>query len=277
MMLRNLNVKTRWVIGFSFFLSLTGAYSALAASCPDMQHSASENLQVQTTLKCEIFLNPDNAWQGYPYRDYIVSPEGIVEIDDNLAPGKVGGRTYFFFPRKTAPTFQILPNEQVQVVTTSGAALTFDPGAKASAGSPAKSPHLVSNPSDPIQAKEVPGVSQSDAGGVTFTQTSASNTLILDAGFGMGKPLYVNSKGSSTFRDASGTSCSVVNSRIFSYKDPSNPTLLYADDADLWKMLKTACPNLKLPPAGPSHAGGGSATQPGATQPTTPEGTAPAL
>ena len=224
---------TKILIAAAILISIWTATAGAASPCVEGVVS-SRNLQIQTSefsQGCFVILTPVET--AIAYRMYAISQRGVVQIfnefntnDPNINTS-TGARSFFFFPRRAVPAAAILADGNVSVVTSSGAVLNFSSGSLATPSNGASTgsvlPSILSSPSDAIQSEESPVVVTTNMGGVEFTQTPASDTLILDTGFMMGDASFTQVNASSIFIDPSGTKCTVKNSEVFSYTDP--PTL----------------------------------------------------
>jgi hypothetical protein len=240
-------------IVFSILISFLYTIAEAAPLCVESVVS-SRNLQIQTSefsQGCFIILTPVET--AISYRMYTISQRGVVQIfnefnvNDPDINTSTGARSFFFFPRRAVPATRILADGNVSVVTSSGAVLKFSAGSLVTPGVGSVFPSLFSSPSDSIQSVELPTVVPTNLGGVEFTQTPASDTLILDTGFMMGNASFVDANAPSTFVDPSGTKCAVKNSEVFSYADPGDPQVLFTTDTALWAFLGKRCPSLVLP------------------------------
>lgn len=216
-----------------------GAPIKLPSPCPE-KSEVSKQVQVQTyyykKLKiCYISIDPMEA-TNLIYRSYMFGTDGMFMVFNSFGPGgplsDTGARVFYFFPRFSHPSFQVLPNGVVEVSSASGLPFQFDPKTarvKQIAGS---------------RFLEDNEVKPSNNGGLEILSHPA---LILDLGFMIGESPKIMPQRQSTFRDGRGNTCVVSNKDLFIYRknDPSwDYPFRYKTDASLKMFLDKRCPQL---------------------------------
>ena len=173
-----------------------------------------------------------------PLRRYTFAQRGVIQIFNQYAGNHNGSRSFFVFPRAQIPAINLINDQEMDVVTSAGDVIKFDTSVNP--------PHIIYDPNASFRLIENPVISTTNNGGVEIMQTTASKTLVLDSGFEMGGAAFTVPTRSSTFHDAFGNHCTLLNNKLFTFAN-YDADLKFTTDAELFEFLKTACPTLKLP------------------------------
>lgn len=190
----------------------------------------------QTTgLGCVVNVTPVEK-SKLIYREYWFDERGrflVVSSVEGPPELAVGSRTYFLFPRKQNPDFQILNNGDISVTLVSGEKMSFS--SETSRTLDYSAGRLV----------EDPAVDLYNEGGLEITKGKG---LLLDCGWQINHTAYSNFARDSTFIDGAGKRCRVKNKEIFSMTNTyyDEPNWIYPTDAGLKGFLAERCPGLDL-------------------------------
>lgn len=191
------------------------------------------NVRAMSTrqMGCTISVSPQES--GFVYRRYAFYSNGMFAVFNSFGEGgsrtQTGIRTYFLFPRGRPLAVTSTNEFEVVIATASGAQARFS----------SVSGDLLQLDSNSVVLS--PQITPQQQGGVELTPRSG---LLLDAGFGLGRPSYVDSRAQSTFRDVAGHRCQVPNASLFVY-GAQDPIFRFADDASLQQFLQARCPVLQ--------------------------------
>jgi hypothetical protein len=180
---------------------------------------------------CVLELDPasDN---GLTYRSFLFDNRGGLMIF-NSTPGPEatsnGARSYFFFPRKFMPSFQVAADGTLSVTSASGIVFNFSD----------KTEQLVSVPS--VSYTQDPVISMTNNGGVNIT---AAPGVWLDTGWMVGGAAYQVPTGHSTLHSGNVT-CDLTNSELFNIVNTS-PVFKFTEDKDFAAFLLTRCPGIDV-------------------------------
>jgi hypothetical protein len=180
---------------------------------------------------CYVSIDPVDT-TGLVYRDYAFFGDGLFMVFNSYGEGEgptmTSAREFFFFPRRGAPQLTMDAKAgTVSVRMGDGGRADFNPANAQVSGFERGSATVASK------------VDRGNNGGVEIPKYAG---LMLDAGFRLGESPSGRPAATSTFRDASGRSCTVKNSDVFAYANGDH-TFKFTD-AQLAVWLKTACPEL---------------------------------
>ncbi|MBI4061591.1 MAG: hypothetical protein HY403_09190 [Elusimicrobia bacterium] len=183
--------------------------------------------------KCFVSIGPMST-NGLVYRAYGFFDDGLLLVFSSYGAGEdsdpdtTSAREFYFFPRTGA--LELSMDEAagtVSVRLSDGGRAHIDP-ATAQIKALERGSVVVS-----------PRVDPAERGGVEITSYAG---LVLDAGFRMGESPSGRPDARSTFRDAHGHLCTVVNRELFVYEGGEHE--LKFTDPELSAWLKTRCPAL---------------------------------
>lgn len=183
--------------------------------------------------QCNVWLGGEPHVGNTPYRSFAFSSRGIFQIFISLGDRRnsTGSRSYFLFPRKQDPSFEV-KGEEIIVRGSWGGEIHFSSESKKILK--IDGAHFIQ---DPV-------ISPKNEGGISI---KTFDGLMLDTGFAMGGTAYYrNPNGISTFQDRNATTCKVTNSKIFDYLDNENPVFKFKTDAELKEFLSQTCKQLDL-------------------------------
>ena len=180
---------------------------------------------------CYVSIDPRDT-PGLVYRSYVFFGDGLMMVfssyGEGNSPSVTSAREFFFFPRRGAP--ELAMDEKagtVSVRMSDGGRADFDPATAQLSGFERGSV-AVSSKIDPA-----------NRGGVEIPRYAG---LMLDAGFRQGESPSGRPAAESTFRDASGRTCTAKNSDLFAYAGGDHSFKF--TDAQLSAWLRSACPDL---------------------------------
>lgn len=187
---------------------------------------------------------------GRQNRDFVLNAEGQLLVFNGFGSSgrnsrDTGFRTFFLLPVKQRPSIEKNPiSGRLVVRTPSGVTLLLrDDGS-------------IERAEGGAQIREDRTISASNGGGIEF---DSFDGILLDCGWAVGKQTIEKRSGSCSFNDRDGNSCSVPNSKLFTYSDGEASFTLARDNKKLSAFLKKECPRLSQKPF--EHA------QPGAPAP----------
>lgn len=216
-----------------------GAASAGAVECAYHQEISGQMVASKfytLSLGCVVVVTPLNK-PDLKYREYYFDERGRFMIFDSQ-PGDfetaTATQSYFLFPRGQEPDFHVQKDGSIQVNLSSGQTITIS----------GQQPKVIAFPGVTFEEPAVYGLQPKD-----FLTIQKYPGLMLDAGSRVGGTGYGTNRAddTSTFRVASGESCTVVNRELFDYVHIlySEPTFLYDTEAKLVDFLKQRCPQLR--------------------------------
>jgi hypothetical protein len=248
----SVRLKTRvldasWVaLALSALLQAPLAHSRCPAgrSQPDVEPFKTGNARIQR-IGCLTSVLPDPVPASGRSWQFIFGADNLMEVAVFPAPpGRArtwsntsANESFFVFPRRQLPTYQLLKDGTLRVRLTSGDAVSIDPR---SADKPL---HLSSVPGSGVEV--VPG---SGTSAYALKPSPGSSVLVLDVGRCQGNVAQVYRTRSSRFEDGQGRSCEVPNSELFVYTAATryDPPLAFKTDAALADFLAKRCPQLDL-------------------------------
>jgi hypothetical protein len=182
-------------------------------------------------MGCTISVSPQES--GLIYRRYAFYSNGMFTVFNSFGEGRsrtqTGIRTYFLFPRGRPLAVTSTSESEVVISTASGAQARFS----------STSGDLLSlDSASVVLASQITPQQQ---GGVELSPHSG---ILLDSGFGVGRPAYVDGRAQSTFQDGVGNRCQVPNSMLFVYGG-QDPVFRFADDSSMQQFLRSRCPTLQ--------------------------------
>ena len=223
------------------FASNERALFAQSTSCNDTNtEQAKTAIQVLSRKKdgsCVVRISPKN--EGDRYRTYSFNSHGELLVFNTFAKSLSGSRSYFIFPRKQMPSFQIRTDGDIDVITSSGDIFRID--------SETSYVRAISG----VEHEQVVEIDRSNQGGLYLKKPTGSS-LLLDCGFQMGEAAYSKEARSCVFKDKHGGTCTVANRDLFTYvRDPKSHVLndvhlKHEDDLQLANFLTRRCKNLDL-------------------------------
>lgn len=182
---------------------------------------------------CYVSIDPMST-SGLVYRSYVFFGDGLMMVFNSYGDGEgnpnlTSAREFFFFPRRGAPELTMDPKAgTVSVRMSDGGRADFDPATAQLSGLERGSAAVASK------------VDPANRGGVEIPRYAG---LMLDSGFRLGESPSGRPAADSTFRDASGRTCTVKNSELFASLPHGDHAFKFTD-AQLSAWLGTACPGL---------------------------------
>jgi hypothetical protein len=221
-------------------LTLAGlSFSARAVQCEYKQEISGKMVASRfytLSLGCVVVVTPQNK-PDLIYREYYFDERGRFMIFDSQ-PGEyetsTATQSYFLFPRRQEPDFQLLTDGSFQVTMSSGRQIVIS----------AQEPKIVDFPGATFSEPSDFGLKPQD-----FLSIQSYPDLLMDSGSVVGGTAYGlgHSQNLSTFRDSAGNSCAIKNAELFDYTHIlySEPTFLFDTEQKLTDFLTKRCPQLR--------------------------------
>ena len=182
---------------------------------------------------CYVSIDPMST-PGLVYRSYVFFGDGLMMVFNSYGDGEgnpnlTSAREFYFFPRRNAPELTMDQKAgTVSVRMSDGGRADFNPATAQLSGL------------ERGAVTVAPKIDPAGRGGVEIPRYAG---LVLDSGFRLGESPSGRPAESSTFRDASGKTCTLKNSELFAALPGGDHAFKFAD-VQLSAWLKTACPGL---------------------------------
>lgn len=224
------------LLGLGLSICVNQASAADMTSCPDkVERRGSIQIQQYLTGSNVCFFSVGNhKTMGGVYRNYLFTSDGELMIFNSYGWGddssSTGAREFFFFPRSSSISYNWNDeSRQLEVTAVSGDQFFFD----------YDEAQLTSMSKGQVQiASEV---RKDNKGGVEILNYQG---LLMDGGFKVGSAPTTSRNATSTFKDATGGTCTLKNSALFTYESNGNLFFKYSD-SELPVFLKRVCAKLK--------------------------------
>lgn len=188
-----------------------------------------------TALGCVVQVTPFNK-PDLVYRDYWFDERGrFLVYTSTSGPDatSTGYRSYFLFPRRRNPDFEIAADGGITVTLSTGEIMRFS----------ADTTRILSFPGGSFT--ELPEISLENGGGVELHSTGG---IFLDTGYRIGTVSYSNLNAPAVFKDGKGHDCRIRNGDVFSNVNTyyGEPNFIFPTDKELAGFLARRCPELDL-------------------------------
>lgn len=219
---------------FPFMLFLTVEATAL---CERTAIKAGNiNFQIAPSSEnshCFFMISPDVV-NNLVYRGYTFVTDGNLYLFSSYGQGPnsstTGAREFYFFPRQHPLRYHFNESlQRLEIQHVNGDSFYFDYASAELVGS------------ERGRFKVQPKVKKGDRGGVEILSYQG---LRMDSGFSMGSAPTTIHNADSTFTDAKGTHCKVINKQLFNYPEEDAMSFRF-DDQQLKDFLAEKCPTLQ--------------------------------
>lgn len=224
-------------IMFILLIQVVFSLSALAAQqCPYNQSISNEavaNRFYTVSMGCLVSVTPLHK-PDLVYREYYFDERGRFLVFDSVAgPAETatGYKSYFLFPRKNEPNFDVQANGNISVLLANGEKADFS----------SSSSRIIQIAGGEFSESANPQIHEQ------AFELKSYRGIWLRSGWAMGKAAYLDAERNSTFADQDGHTCEVKNTEIFDYVNMiySEPVFYFQSDLKLAEFLKSRCPTIE--------------------------------